>query len=179
MVESKCLLLTLPPELLNQIWNLVLPVKLPDNLSFRWFAPPNILQVNRQIRADTLPMYYGQTTFEISIRRASDFYSGCFTSIGHEAVGHIRRMRFHDCLDYLRGYSLVVTPRANTAQERVLCKVNGAEYIGTDERMEGIIAATKDALEKELDWVLLGFGTFKTRDWVCLIWTFNQKIRGR
>ena len=64
MADSSSMLLSLPPELRNRIWELVIqPSEVVISLRFQYTAcarRPSILQVNQQTRAETLPMYQGQ-----------------------------------------------------------------------------------------------------------------------
>ncbi|KAK4574877.1 hypothetical protein LTR86_001719 [Recurvomyces mirabilis] len=63
-------LVTLPPELRNRIYELVLPVgQVIDILPAYNEAhqSPPITCVNRQLRRETLPIYYGNNTFQSSI----------------------------------------------------------------------------------------------------------------
>ncbi|KAK4902307.1 hypothetical protein LTR27_001211 [Elasticomyces elasticus] len=96
MADNKCHLLALPPELLNRIWSLVLATDLfrPSSDS----GPPSILQTNQQIRGETLPMYYGETTFELETGESFCFKYNCnwLRSIGDQAAKQIRHVRLCD-----------------------------------------------------------------------------------
>ncbi|KAK5742183.1 hypothetical protein LTR17_003424 [Elasticomyces elasticus] len=101
MADNKCYLLGLPSELRVSIWELVLQ---PTTMSVPIGSdedprtgPPKILQVNQIIRSETLPIYYGQTTFDLGYltrprERIGDF-GDWLHSIGEDAVqnlGHLR-----------------------------------------------------------------------------------------
>ncbi|KAK3647083.1 hypothetical protein LTR56_008251 [Elasticomyces elasticus] len=67
--KTKKTLLKLPPELRNVIYELVL---LDASPTFRfslctYTAVPTLLQVNRQLRAEALGIYYGKASFEIMV----------------------------------------------------------------------------------------------------------------
>lgn len=64
---SPSLIFTLPPELRLRIWELVLASPEPIHIQYR---PPYILEppltfVNRRLRAEILPVFYSQATFQI------------------------------------------------------------------------------------------------------------------
>ena len=60
-------LLDLPAELRNQIWSYALvskkPIKVPQKLTPKTPLHPGLLSVNRQVRAECTPIYYGENTF--------------------------------------------------------------------------------------------------------------------
>ncbi|KAK3651626.1 hypothetical protein LTR56_004355 [Elasticomyces elasticus] len=64
---EKCLLLTLPPELRNTIYELVLPQR--EDIPIIWFLRvPALLQVCRQIRNETLEMWHCGNTFTFVVQ---------------------------------------------------------------------------------------------------------------
>ncbi|KAK5721887.1 hypothetical protein LTR15_006480 [Elasticomyces elasticus] len=71
-------LLILPPELRTQIWELVLITPQPLNVGQSSPTPRTILQqpaltrVNRQIREECLPIFYGQNTFLVEDSKLED-----------------------------------------------------------------------------------------------------------
>ncbi|KAK4961756.1 hypothetical protein LTR10_002247 [Elasticomyces elasticus] len=101
MADNKCYLLGLPSELRVSIWELVLqpitmsvPIGSDDDPRT---GPPKILQVNQIIRSETLPIYYGQTIFDLGYltrphERMGDF-GDWLHSIGEDAVQNLRQLR--------------------------------------------------------------------------------------
>ncbi|KAK4961755.1 hypothetical protein LTR10_002246 [Elasticomyces elasticus] len=94
MADTRSHLLALPPELRNRVWSLVLATYLfqPSSDS----GPPSILQTNHQIRGETLPMYYGDTTFELETGDFSKCNCNWLRSIGDQAAKQIRHVRLCD-----------------------------------------------------------------------------------
>ncbi|KAK5707790.1 hypothetical protein LTR97_000328 [Elasticomyces elasticus] len=101
MADNKCYLLGLPSELRVSIWELILqpitmsvPIGSDDDPRT---DPPKILQVNQITRSETLPIYYGQTTFDLGYltrlhERIGDF-GDWLHSIGEDAVQNLRHLR--------------------------------------------------------------------------------------
>ena len=111
MANTHSSLLSLPPELRNSIWNLVLKPSVmwvydsPSTVR-KHAQPPPLLQVNRFLRAETLPIYYGQTDFQLEAtcsitcikdkRQLIGRYRKWLSSLSSEAVRNIRFVRFPD-----------------------------------------------------------------------------------
>ena len=116
--------MSLPPELHNQIYELVLVEATPltldgdkdgRNYSYKgqhtaWFEQvangawlqPALTRVSHQIRMETLPIFYGQNTFRgrFGVGAIDYWYLPRWLfCIGHENCKLIRRIEMHDC-DY-------------------------------------------------------------------------------
>ncbi|KAK3626191.1 hypothetical protein LTR56_019979 [Elasticomyces elasticus] len=101
MATGPCLLLDLPPELRNTIWELVLADDDPGKghiahiTSQGRLAVPAILRANEQTRRETLPMWYENTHFYTTIRGSVDVEScpNRLALIGDLAARHIRHVK--------------------------------------------------------------------------------------
>jgi len=78
-------LLSLPPEIRNQIYHLALTQDKP--LPSTVICEPGLLATNRQTRREALPIYYSENTFEGPLCQAGDVWLGIF---GNERAGHIQ-----------------------------------------------------------------------------------------
>ena len=106
MASTHCPLLALPPELRNRIWHLVLPTSYKlsyDRIFFReamTLPLPALLQVCHSLRAETLPMFYGLTTFIFELHHTQRTLWHCYSwlhLIGPDAAKQIRSVRLdHD-----------------------------------------------------------------------------------
>ncbi|KAH9901856.1 hypothetical protein F4778DRAFT_781742 [Xylariomycetidae sp. FL2044] len=69
IMPARLSLLGLPPELRNKIYDLVLfNCNGGDRVEhWRLLVPHALVQVNKQLRAETLPIYYGTNKFKISL----------------------------------------------------------------------------------------------------------------
>ena len=71
-------LLTLPPEIRLQIYALLLPTSRTYIIgrdyghSISYLKYPPLLQLNRQLRAETLPLFFGENTFIVDIHQLGD-----------------------------------------------------------------------------------------------------------
>ena len=96
-------LLGLPAELRNQIWSYALvedeAIKIPDDLMpVQIPLHPGLLSINRQIRAESTPIYYSENTFRLILGQQSSPYAmrgvqrSWFTAIGAHRAQHIRKI---------------------------------------------------------------------------------------
>ena len=195
MAETRNLLLDLPPELRTTIWDLVLEpysAKIYFLDSTTRLQPPSLLQVNRFLRSETLPMYYGRTTFEFEKHRATGpadhkrvcaHYRKWLLSLG-EAIRHIRCVSFDDDAygSDCRALRIVLQYDAEgTAQMKVERVGGGSErkekewFYGAGEMMT-VTKQVIGILEEKAEEVLERKGKLKRQrrgltatDWMCLL----------
>jgi len=99
MADTHCSLLALPPELRNRIWALALPDNRQAitqyNGPVQRAKPPNVMHINRAVRSETLPMYYGTTRFDfgrLGFYRNVRSRNKWLGSIGDEGLSQLRHM---------------------------------------------------------------------------------------
>lgn len=88
-------LMSLPPELRNMIWRLLLIDCEPIDLTAHAKAAnvPATLQVCRQIRQEAFAMYYSGNDFVATVKDANTAYVCCWLDvIGVEGGSHLRRL---------------------------------------------------------------------------------------
>jgi len=88
---SSSSLFKLPPELRNEIYELALlkdqPIYISHNARLR---EPALLAINRQVRAEGLPLYYGVNTFALG---HSTWTFSFFDKLGGDRIAMPRRLR--------------------------------------------------------------------------------------
>ncbi|KAK5727232.1 hypothetical protein LTR15_003126 [Elasticomyces elasticus] len=187
MADSKCHLLNLPAELRNEIWQLVL---LSDFFQPTSHArPPSILQTSIQVRSETLPIHYGQTTFVLDLCVGLDYVFRWLHSIDNGSVQHIRRVQLTAPVDQraipFARRCMLVMPYHEVEDERLVWDV-GNEDVGDDglklyKLSTAIRTATKikDDLGTELARMLEQSGTGLTvYDWRRFVIHFARHVGG-
>ncbi|KAK5685349.1 hypothetical protein LTS10_003427 [Elasticomyces elasticus] len=181
MADNKCYLLGLPSELRVSIWELVLqlitmsvPIGSDDDPRT---GPPKILQVNQIIRSETLPIYYGQTTFDLGYltrphERIGDF-GDWLHSIGEAAVQNLGHLRLgYRALDIMptseaKIMSWYVDPRLPSVKSHISLKREAGPLAkGFEAKLEIEI--------REVQKGLVGWG-LSSRDWQRLLHFIGER----
>ena len=111
----------LPAELRNLLYNELLP---KDSDYFKVFGErrdtvPAIMKASRQIRSETLPIWYSRNRFHCNAHSSGEHVTDVLKTIGENGLKHIRRLRLSDIARCSQSHQMFFGP-----QEVVLVRLD-------------------------------------------------------